>query len=94
MRYLAFAGVIGDSKFHPGGWNDVLGGGDEVPGTAKAAADQAKALHESFTNPDVRYNVRCWWHVADTETGQIVAEGEFPATAAVKGWLMNKKENK
>lgn len=63
-RYLLFGG---EYFYARGGWHDSLGDFDLVEDAA-AKGRELRAIDEIPSTPFVE-----WWHVIDTETGEIVA---------------------
>lgn len=58
-RFIAFCGM----EYYPnGGWEDFLSSHDTVDGAKCALLDFA-----------TEGNIMGWWHIVDTETGEIVA---------------------
>lgn len=91
MRYLGFCGVVGDTVFNPGGWNNVVAGGEHKIEIERETRIEAQAKFDAFA-PEVKQYVAIWWHVADLETGAIVAEGGFRSetrqVSSPKHWLV------
>jgi hypothetical protein len=61
-RYLAFAGETYESS---GGWNEFVGDFDDAQSATDAACEKAKETNA----------LRHWWHVVDSSTKQIIADG-------------------